>query len=78
MKPRFRWLVLTIALLGAFYCYSGVIMVGSFSVAAPPELLPQYRLRANQWLAGSVAFLAVGVWQGVALWRNRPRTDLDG
>lgn len=73
MKSAIRWLVIVVMLVAAYFCISGVFMVASFSATAPPELLPQYRLRANQWLAAAAMFLAIAVWQGVGLWRDRSR-----
>jgi hypothetical protein len=56
---RFAWLALVLLILGAAYSYSGVIMVGSFSISNPASIA-NYRLAARIY-AAIIAMCALGV-----------------
>ena len=58
---RLAWLAIPLLTLGAAYSYTGVIMVGSFSIANPAGIA-NYRLAARIYvaIAGVCALGAIG------------------
>jgi len=55
MKQGIKTILIVICLLVLFFCLSGFVMVGSFSVNAPLEQKEHYQFVINMYTLGSVS-----------------------
>jgi hypothetical protein len=72
MKIVFMSLALLVSLVGALYCFFGILMAGS--LGATPNY-PRTRLEYNVsfWSSGTLLFLAIAFLFGFLLIRNYTR-----
>jgi hypothetical protein len=74
-KNVIQWIGIILSLGGAFYCFLGFAMIGSFSVAAP-EGKAHWKLMAELYLTGMAICSLLAIFFAVSIIRKRHKKNI--